>query len=119
MTFLIHAGCGGSMSAATYGIDYCWGGTRLKQQAYRLFGAGDGRAAFFWTTGQTDSVIDIGTFTNGIAAPKFTNKTSAGTNGAQSGMVDTDFPIFPARRRVSDLRRGQSARRPAARRRRR
>jgi len=94
MTFLIHAGCGGSMSAATYGIDYCWGGYRLKQQAYRLFGAGDGRAAFFWTSGQTDSVIDIGSFNNGIAAPKFTNKTSGGANGAQSGMVDTDFPIF-------------------------
>jgi len=27
MTFLIHAGCGGSMSAANYGIDYCWAAT--------------------------------------------------------------------------------------------
>jgi len=94
MTFLIHAGCGGSMSAANSGVDYCWGGYRLKQQAYRLFGAGDTRASFFYTTGQTDSVADRGTFSNGIAAPKFTNKTSGGANGAQSGMVDTDFPIF-------------------------
>jgi hypothetical protein len=94
MTFLIHAGCGGSMSAATYGIDYCWGGYRMKQQIYRLYGAGDGRAAFFYTTGQTDSVSDRGDFTKGIAAPKFTNKTSGGANGAQQGMVDTDFPIF-------------------------
>ena len=94
MTFLIHAGCGGSMSAADYGIDYCWGGYRMKQQAYRLFGAGDGRAAFFWTAGQTDSVVQVGDFKYGIAAPKFTNKTSAGANGVQSGMVDTDFPIF-------------------------
>src|SRR5438874_1152446 len=94
MTFLIHAGCGGSMSAANYGVDYCWGGYRLKQQAYRLFGAGDTRASFFYTTGQTDSVADRGTFSNGIAAPKFANKTSGGANGAQSGMVDTDFPIF-------------------------
>src|SRR6059036_2210700 len=94
MTFLIHAGCGGSMSAANYGIDYCWGGYRMKQQIYRLFAAGDGRAAFFWTTGQTDSVSDRGDFTKGIAAPKFTNKTSGGANGAQQGMVDTDFPIF-------------------------
>src|SRR5438132_11646006 len=78
MTFLIHAGCGGSMAAANYGIDYCWGGYRLKQQAYRLFGAGDTRASFFYTTGQTDSVADRGTFSNGIAAPKFTNKTSGG-----------------------------------------
>ncbi len=94
MTFLIHAGCGGSMSASNYGVDYCWGGYRMKQQAYRLFGAGDGRASFFWTAGQTDSVVAIGDFKYGIAAPKFTNKTSSGANGAQSGMVDTDFPIF-------------------------
>ena len=94
MTFLIHAGCGGSMSAGNYGIDYCWGGYRMKQQVYRLFGAGDGRAAFFYTTGQTDSVSDRGDFTKGIAAPKFTNKTSGGANGQQSGMVDTDFPVF-------------------------
>ena len=94
MTFLVHAGCGGSMSASTYGMDYCWGGYRLKQQAYRLFSAGDSRASYFWTAGQTDSVIDIGSFGNGIAAPKFTNKTSSGGNGSQQTMIDTDFPIF-------------------------
>ncbi len=120
MTFLIHAGCGAAMSASSYGVDYCWGGYRMKQQTYRLYGPGDGRAAFFWTpdsalahgdtttqddvdhgrapaTGiirQTDSVITIGDFHHGIPAPKFTNKTSGGSNGQQSGMVDTDFPIF-------------------------
>jgi starch-binding outer membrane protein, SusD/RagB family len=94
MTFLVHAGCGGSMSASTYGMDYCWGGYRIKQQAYRLFGAGDSRGSFFWTTGQTDSVISIGSFNSGIAAPKFTNKTSTGGNGSQQTMIDTDFPIF-------------------------
>src|SRR5213593_2972487 len=94
MTFLIHAGCGGSMSAANYGIDYCWGGYRMKQQVYRLFAAGDGRASFFYTTGQQVNVDTIGQFSNGIAGPKFTNKTSGGVSGSQSGMVDTDFPIF-------------------------
>src|SRR5213596_3220502 len=94
MTFLIHAGCGGQMSSANYGIDYCWGGYRLKQQAYNRFGAGDGRAAFFFKTGQQVNVDTIGQFSNGIAAPKFTNKTSGGANGAQSGMVDTEFPIL-------------------------
>jgi hypothetical protein len=94
MTFLIHAGCGGGMSAANYGIDYCWGGYRMKQQAYNRFGATDGRAAFFFKTGQQVNVDTIGQFSNGIAAPKFTNKTSTGANGAQTGMVDTDFPIF-------------------------
>ncbi len=94
MTFLIHAGCGGSMVADSMGIDYCWGGYRMKQQIYRLYTAGDKRAAFFYTNGQTDSVSDRGDFTKGIAAPKFTNRTSAGGRGAQKGMVDTDFPIF-------------------------
>ncbi len=94
MTFLVHAGCGGSMSAGNYGIDYCWGGYRLKQQAYRLFEAGDGRAAYFWTAGQTDSVEAIGDFKYGIAAPKFTNLVSTGGHGSQLTMVDTDFPVF-------------------------
>jgi len=94
MTFLIHAGCGGAMSAANYGIDYCWGGYRLKQQAHNLFAAGDARASYFFTTGQQVNVDTIEQFSNGIAAPKFTNKKSSGANGAQSGMVDTDFPIF-------------------------
>src|SRR5207249_10992082 len=45
-------------------------------------------------TGQQVKVDTIGQFSNGVAAPKFTNKTSGGANGAQTGMVDTDFPIF-------------------------
>ena len=94
MTFLIHAGCGGSMSAASYGIDYCWGGYRMKQQTYRRFAVGDSRAAFFYTTGQTDSVSDRGDFTKGIAAPKFTNLKANGDTAQAKGMVDTDFPIF-------------------------
>src|SRR5213596_3707036 len=94
MTFLIHAGCGGSMAAANYGIDYCWGGYRMKQQIYRLFAAGDTRASFFYTTGQTDSVSDRGDFTKGIAAPKFTNLKANGDTAQAKGMVDTDFPIF-------------------------
>ena len=94
MTFLIHAGCGGSMSAADYGIDFCWGGYRMKQQTYNAFGTGDLRAAFFHTAGQQVNVDQIGTYSNGIGAPKFMNKTSGGANGQQSGMVDTDFPIF-------------------------
>jgi len=94
MTFLIHAGCGGKMAAADYGIDYCWGGYRLKQQAFNLFAAGDRRSSYFYMNGQQVDVDTIGQFSNGVASPKFTNKTAAGANGAQSGMVDTDFPIF-------------------------
>jgi hypothetical protein len=94
MTFLVHAGCGGSMNAANYGVDYCWGGYRMKQQAYRLFSPGDVRGSYFYTAGQTDSVIDIGNFNNGIAGPKFTNLQSNGDTASQRTMIDTDFPVF-------------------------
>ncbi len=94
MTFLVHAGCGGNMNAATYGIDYCWGGYRLKQQAYNQFSAGDARGAYFWTSGQKVNVDTVGNFNDGIAAPKFVNLTSTGGAAAQTTMPDTDFPIF-------------------------
>jgi len=93
MTFLVHAGCGGSMSAATYGMDYCWGGYRIKPQAYSLFSAGDARGAFFWTSGQKVNVDTIENFSNGIAAPKFSNNRSTGP-GSMGTQIDTDFPVF-------------------------
>jgi hypothetical protein len=66
----------------------------MKQQLYNLFVAGDRRSAFFHTAGQQVNVDQIGNYSNGIAAPKFINKTLGGANGQQSGMVDTDFPVF-------------------------
>ncbi len=94
VTFLAHAGCGGSMSAGNYGIDYCWGGTRLKPEAYNKYAAGDKRAAYFYTNGQNVTVNNIGSFTDGVAAPKFTNLTSGGAQGSDPTFVDTDFPVF-------------------------
>jgi len=93
-TFLVHASCGGSMSASAYGIDGCWWGLRLKQQAYNRFGAGDNRAAFFYTSGQSVAVNSIGNFNDGVAAPKFANVTSTGSPGSHPTHVDTDFPMF-------------------------
>jgi hypothetical protein len=94
MTFLVHAGCGGNMVPANYGIDYCWGGYRMKQQASRLFDPADVRGSFIYKNGQTDSVIDITNFNNGYAGPKFTNLTSTGGPASQTTMIDTNFPIF-------------------------
>jgi len=94
VTFLVHASVGGSMNAANYGIDGGWYGLRLKPQADSLFAAGDARAAFVYDTNQTLGVADIGTFNDGYAAPKFTNKTSSGADGSNKGFVDTDFPVF-------------------------
>src|SRR5262249_26823773 len=36
----------------------------------------------------------ISDFTNGVAAPKFTNVTSTGAPGSHPTHVDTDFPMF-------------------------
>ncbi len=94
MTFLVHASCGGSMNASDYGIDGCWWGLRLKQQAYNRFTAGDNRASLFYTSGQSVNVSSIGNFNDGIAAPKFRNRTSTGAAGSHPTHVDTDFPMF-------------------------
>jgi hypothetical protein len=93
-TFLIHAACGGNMDPNELGVDGCWWGLRLKRQAYERFAANDPRRSYFWSDGQTIDVLDIPTFTNGIAAPKFTNRTSAGGNGSNATHPDTDFPMF-------------------------
>jgi hypothetical protein len=81
----------------------------VKQQARRLFSAGDTRGGFIYDSatalavGDTnnagvsnvkDSVIDISQFSFGAAGPKFTNLTSTGGGGSQTTMIDTDFPIF-------------------------
>jgi hypothetical protein len=97
LTFLIHAACGGSMDNNAYGINGCWWGIRLKQQAYNNYdiaGGDTARTSFFYTTGQSVNVGSIGDWAQGIAAPKFSNKTSTGGNGSDAGFPDTDFPMF-------------------------
>ena len=94
VTFLAHASCGGSMSNGTYGINGCWWGLRLKPQADSFYAAGDNRAGYFYTSGQTLAVTSIGDFTKGIAAPKYQNVTSTGVPPSDSAFVDTDFPMF-------------------------
>ncbi len=100
VTFIIHAGCGGSMSASSYGIDYCWGGTRIKPQADSLFNvtadhpAGDVRGSMIYTSGQTLGVANISNFNDGYGFPKFTNLTNGGARGSNPTFVDTWFPVF-------------------------
>ncbi len=97
MTFIIHAAVGGKMSAAAFGIDGGWGGTRTTSALVNKFadpsGATDKRAMFF-TDGQTLEIADLSTFTDGYAITKFSNMTSAGTAGSNATYVDTDFPVF-------------------------
>jgi hypothetical protein len=93
-TFLVHASCGGTMVASDYGVDGCWFGLRLKPEAYNRFDPSDPRRSYFWTDGQTVQVAAISSFTDGIPAPKFVNKTSLGANGSNATHPDTDFPMF-------------------------
>jgi hypothetical protein len=103
-TFLVHAACGGSMDNNLYGINGCWWGIRLKPQAYYRYQvsppapltgepAGDSRSAFFYDNGSV-AVNNISTFTDGIAAPKYSNLTSGGAAGSDGTFPDTDFPMF-------------------------
>jgi hypothetical protein len=94
VTFLVHASCGGSMSNSTYGVDGCWWGLRIKPQVDSMYASGDGRPSYFYRTGQSLGIANIGDFTQGIAAPKFQNVTSTGAPGSSSQFVDTDFPMF-------------------------
>jgi hypothetical protein len=56
---------------------------------------GDPRSSYFWTDGQTfPQVAAISNFNDGVAAPKFVNKTSAGADGSNAVHPDTDFPMF-------------------------
>ena len=93
-TFLVHASCGGTMTASNYGVDGCWFGLRLKPEAYNRYAVGDPRASFFWTDQQSVQVNSISSYSDGIPAPKFTNKTSTGANGSHATFPDTDFPMF-------------------------
>ncbi len=92
--FLIHASCGGSMNAGDYGIDGCWYGLRMKPEAFNRFGPGDGRTSYFSTAGNGVAINSISNFDDGIKAPKFSNRTSAGAPGQNPGFVDTDYPMF-------------------------
>jgi hypothetical protein len=94
MTFLVHASCGGSMTASTYGIDGCWWGLRLRPETYNRYAATDTRTTPFYTAGQSIPINSIGNFNDGIAAPKYQNVTSGGAAGSHPTHVDIDFPMF-------------------------
>ncbi|MDN4164104.1 RagB/SusD family nutrient uptake outer membrane protein [Cytophagales bacterium LB-30] len=98
-TFLVHGAIGGSMVDADYGVSGAWAGMRTTSAMVAKFSgatvpvAQDPRAIFY-TDGQSLEITDIGTFTDGYAVPKFTNKTSAGGDGSNNTWCDTDYPMF-------------------------
>lgn len=96
-TFLTHAPVGGSMPAASFGINGGWGGTRTTKNIPALFpdntGSADKRAQFF-TTGQNLEIKDQSVFTDGYAITKFKNVTRSGAAGQSLDYSDVDFPLF-------------------------
>lgn len=100
MGFIIHGQIGGNMVASDFGVSSGWAQNRVTPQFVAKFpdpsGASDKRAMFH-TDGQQLEINDVGTFTDGYAVKKFTNKTLAGGNAPSGGsneFVDTDFPMF-------------------------
>ena len=108
-TFLVKASIGGQMKAADYGVNGGWGGPRTTKALVNQFadaittknsngnptGWSDKRAMFF-TPGQTYEINNVGTFGEGYAVYKWSNKRSDGkaSNDATGEFVDTDVPVI-------------------------
>ncbi|HEY8915296.1 MAG TPA: RagB/SusD family nutrient uptake outer membrane protein [Chitinophaga sp.] len=99
MTFLVHAAVGGSMPAASFGINGGWAGLRTTKAFVGQFADPSGntdKRAMFYTSGQNLEINDIFTFTDGYAIGKYRNVSSTGVHGSdQTGdFPDTDYPMF-------------------------
>lgn len=98
-TFIINAEVGGSMTPAKYGVPTGgWGGNRTTANIPNLFpdltGTKDKRSLFY-TSGQSEQINSISTFTDGLAVVKFQNVNSDGTLPASAGTYcTTSFPLF-------------------------
>ncbi len=94
MTFVIHAGVGGSMDPADSGIDNGWGGTRTTSTLVEKFDTINDKRALFYTDGQSLEIESVASFTDGYAIVKFTNLTTSGDPGSNLTFPDTDYPVF-------------------------
>ncbi|NRT13309.1 RagB/SusD family nutrient uptake outer membrane protein [Flavobacterium sp. 14A] len=101
MSFIMHASIGGSMDAASRGMDGGWQGIRTRREFVNLFpdanGIADKRGSFY-TDGQSLDINNVGTFTDGYAVTKYINKNADGTAAQRNDIPDIDFPMF----RLSD-----------------
>lgn len=102
MSFILHASIGGSMDAASRGMDGGWQGIRTRREFVNIFpdetATGDKRGTFY-TNGQSKDINNVGTFTDGYAVTKYINKKSDGSAAQRNDIPDTDFPMF----RLSDV----------------
>lgn len=99
MTFIVHAAVGGAMNPSEFGINGGWAGLRTTPTLVEQFpgeeNSPDGRALFF-TDGQTKSINNLGTFTDGYAIAKYRNVDVNGNPGSDvtGDYTDIDFPMF-------------------------
>lgn len=96
-TFLTHASVGGSMTAANYGIDGGWYGTRTTSAFVNKFPDNSGltdRRAQFYQSGQNINIGDLTNFNDGFAITKYRNVNRSGNAGSSLSWVDIDFPLF-------------------------
>jgi starch-binding outer membrane protein, SusD/RagB family len=102
MTFLVHAGVGGTMKPADYGINGGWNGLRTTKGLVNLFNNSASKLdtfdtrAMFYKDGQTLDIDDVTEFKQGYAITKFKNVDQAGKAGSdpEGNFPDTDFPMF-------------------------
>ena len=97
MSFIMHASIGGSMDAASRGMDGGWQGIRTRREFVNLFpdetATADKRGTFY-TAGQVKDIANVGTFTDGYAVTKYINKNSDGSAAQRNDIPDIDFPMF-------------------------
>ncbi len=101
VTFIIHAGVGGSEDATNeFGISSGgWAGNRMTNTfVTKVFPDATGKTdqrAIFYTAGQTlGPIADPTIFAEGYLSAKWKNVTSTGVAGSNNTFVDTDFPLF-------------------------
>jgi len=98
VSFIIHAGVGGSEDATNeFGIaSGGWAGNRLTITfVNKVFSDRNDRRAIFYTSGQdTTAIADPTVFGEGYLDAKWKNVTSTGAPGSNNTFVDTDFPLF-------------------------
>lgn len=96
-TFLTHAPVGGTMPASSFGIAGGWSGLRATKNLPNLFpdltGTADKRSLFY-TSGQNLEIVNLTSFTDGIAVTKYRNVTRTGANGSSQDFSDIDVSLF-------------------------
>jgi hypothetical protein len=105
--YLTHAPVGGSMPVVKFGISGGYAGSRTTSNIISLFpapattdgsqfpsnGNPDTRAEF-WYPGQSLTINNVTTFTDGLGVCKFRNVTSTGAQGSSPTFCDVDLPLF-------------------------